>query len=73
MSGVLVYPGPASLVPSEAPKVLLSWGSGKDSAWSLRVLRQRSDVQVVGLLTTVNQAFEWVAMHAVRTELVRAG
>jgi diphthamide synthase (EF-2-diphthine--ammonia ligase) len=52
--------------------VLLSWSSGKDSAWALHVLRERSDVQVVGLLTTVNQAFERVAMHAVRTELVRA-
>ena len=72
VSAVFVYPGPASLAPSEAPKVLLSWSSGKDSAWSLHVLRQRSDLQVVGLLTTVNEAFERVAMHAVRTELVRA-
>ena len=26
---------------NERPKVLLSWSSGKDSAWALHVLRQR--------------------------------
>lgn len=52
-------------------KILLSWSSGKDSAWALHVLRQRSDVEVVGLFSTVNQEFERVAMHAVRNELVK--
>jgi len=52
-------------------RVLLSWSSGKDSAWALRVLRQRSDVEVVGLLTTINEQFDRVAMHAVRTNLLR--
>jgi uncharacterized protein (TIGR00290 family) len=51
-------------------KVLLSWSSGKDSAWALHILRQRADVEVVGLLTTFNEAFDRVAMHAVRRELV---
>lgn len=50
--------------------VLLSWSSGKDSAWALHVLRQDPDVEVVGLFTTVNQAFQRVAMHAVRVELL---
>ena len=36
-------------------KTLLSWSSGKDSAWALHVLRQQSEVEVVGLITTVNQ------------------
>jgi uncharacterized protein (TIGR00290 family) len=54
------------------PKALLAWSSGKDSAWSLHVLRERGEVEVVGLLTTINQAFDRVAMHAVRTELLRA-
>lgn len=54
------------------PKVLLSWSSGKDSAWALHVLRQRTDLEVVGLLTTLNEAFDRVAMHAVRRELVEA-
>jgi uncharacterized protein (TIGR00290 family) len=54
------------------PKVLLAWSSGKDSAWALHVLRERGDVEVVGLLTTFNEAFDRVAMHAVRRELVEA-
>jgi uncharacterized protein (TIGR00290 family) len=54
------------------PKVLLSWSSGKDSAWALHVLRLRGEVEVVGLVTTLNEAFGRVAMHGVRAELVRA-
>jgi uncharacterized protein (TIGR00290 family) len=54
------------------PKALLSWSSGKDSAWALYVLRQRNDVEVVGLVTTFNEAFGRVAMHGVRRELVEA-
>lgn len=50
-------------------KCLLSWSSGKDSAWALHALR-RADVPVVGLLTTINQAFDRVAMHAVRRSLL---
>ena len=52
-------------------KCLLSWSSGKDSAWALHALR-RADVPVVGLLTTINQAFDRVAMHAVRRSLLDA-
>jgi uncharacterized protein (TIGR00290 family) len=55
-----------------SPKVMLSWSSGKDSAWTLHLLRQRGDMEVVGLLTTFNEAFDRVAMHAVRRELVEA-
>ncbi len=51
-------------------RVLLSWSSGKDSAWALHLLRQQPDVEVVGLVTSFNQAFDRVAMHAVRRELV---
>ena len=54
------------------PKALLSWSSGKDSTWALHVMRQQADVEVVGLLTTFNDAFDRVAMHAVRSELVEA-
>jgi uncharacterized protein (TIGR00290 family) len=53
-------------------QVLLSWSSGKDSAWTLHVLGQQPDVEVVGLLTTFNEAAGRVAMHAVRRELVEA-
>lgn len=53
-------------------KILLSWSSGKDSAWSLHVLRQRGDVEVVGLLTTINTHFQRVAMHGTRHALLKA-
>ena len=52
-------------------RVLLAWSSGKDSAFTLHVLRSQG-VEVVGLLTTINEAFDRVAMHAVRLELLRA-
>jgi uncharacterized protein (TIGR00290 family) len=52
-------------------RILLSWSSGKDSSWALHMLRQQPDVDVVGLLTTINEQFDWVAMHAVRTDLLR--
>lgn len=51
-------------------RVLLSWSSGKDSAWTLHTLRQDPDVEVVGLLTSFNQAVDRVTMHAVRRQLV---
>jgi uncharacterized protein (TIGR00290 family) len=51
-------------------RILLSWSSGKDSAWSLHLLRQRNEYEVVGLLTTFNEEADRVAMHAVRRELV---
>jgi uncharacterized protein (TIGR00290 family) len=51
-------------------RILLSWSSGKDSAWSLHVLRQSAEYEVVGLLTTFNEVADRVAMHAVRRELV---
>jgi uncharacterized protein (TIGR00290 family) len=53
-------------------KTLVSWSSGKDSAWMVYVLRQRADVQVAGLLTTINDAAQRVAMHAVRREVLQA-
>ncbi len=50
--------------------ILLAWSSGKDSAWALHCLNQDPDVEVAGLLTTVNAEFDRVAMHAVRRELL---
>jgi uncharacterized protein (TIGR00290 family) len=55
-----------------SPRILLSWSSGKDSAWALHVLRQQPDLEVVGLLTTFNEEVDRIAMHAVRRELVEA-
>ena len=52
-------------------KTLLAWSSGKDSAWTLHVLRQQG-VEVGALLTTINEAADRVAMHGVRRELAQA-
>jgi uncharacterized protein (TIGR00290 family) len=52
--------------------VLLSWSSGKDSAWALHVLSRDPDIRVAALLTTFNHEADRVAMHAVRRSLVKA-
>jgi uncharacterized protein (TIGR00290 family) len=51
-------------------RVAVSWSSGKDSAWALHVLRQDPSVEVVALVTTLNEQFDRVAMHAVRHQLL---
>ena len=53
-------------------KILLSWSSGKDSAWTLHVLRRERIGEVAGLLTSVNEAAGRVSMHGVREEILRA-
>jgi uncharacterized protein (TIGR00290 family) len=55
---------------STRPPALLSWSSGKDSAYSLHVLRQQDQYEIVGLLTTVNSEFSRVSMHGVREEIL---
>jgi len=52
-------------------RTALSWSSGKDSAWALHCLRQNEDIELVELVTTMNQTHRRVAMHAVREQLVR--
>jgi uncharacterized protein (TIGR00290 family) len=52
-------------------KTLLSWSSGKDSAWTLYQLQQDKDIELVGLVTTVNETHQRVAMHAVRVALLK--
>ena len=53
-------------------QVLLSWSGGKDAAWTLHALRQRDDVDVVGLLTTITDGYERVAMQGIRVEVLHA-
>ncbi|HUY81254.1 MAG TPA: hypothetical protein VMU92_05985 [Acidobacteriaceae bacterium] len=53
-------------------KVLVSWSSGKDSAWALHVLRQAGEYEIAGLLTTMNAEFDRVAMHGTRREILEA-
>jgi len=59
-------------IPTFVSPVLVSWSSGKDSAWSLHLLRQNPNYQVAGLLTTLNAEFDRVAMHSTRREVLEA-
>ena len=54
------------------PKALLAWSSGKDSAWTLQVLRQAGNIDVVGLLTTIEKTARHVSMHETPEELLEA-
>ena len=56
----------------ERARAWLAWSSGKDSAWTLHVARERGELDVVALLTTVNRTHNRVAMHAVRESLLEA-
>jgi uncharacterized protein (TIGR00290 family) len=51
-------------------KILISWSSGKDSAWALQLLRRQEKYEIAGLITTLNSAFDRVAMHSTRRALV---
>jgi uncharacterized protein (TIGR00290 family) len=53
-------------------RTVLSWSSGKDSAWSLHLLRQNPEVKIEALVTTFNGETDRVAMHSVRRVLVEA-
>ncbi|MCD9004664.1 adenine nucleotide alpha hydrolase [Luteimonas sp. XNQY3] len=55
-----------------ATPVLLSWSGGKDAAWTLHVLRQRDDVDVVGLVTTITDDDARVSMQGIRVEVLHA-
>lgn len=57
---------------ANSKKAWLAWSSGKDSAWTLHVVRQAGEFDVVALLTTVNRTYSRVAMHAVRESLLEA-
>jgi uncharacterized protein (TIGR00290 family) len=52
-------------------RTLLSWSSGKDCAWALHVLRRDPGIEICGLFTSVNEAFERVSMHATRCDLLQ--
>jgi uncharacterized protein (TIGR00290 family) len=52
------------------PRTVVSWSSGKDSAFALREVRRAGNRDVVGLLTTLTKTFGRVSMHGVREELL---
>lgn len=51
---------------------LLSWSGGKDAAWALHVLRQRGEIEVVALLTTITAEFQRASMQGIRREVLDA-
>ncbi|HEX7962542.1 MAG TPA: ATP-binding protein [Terriglobales bacterium] len=54
-------------------KIMVSWSGGKDSAWMLHVIRrQLPQAEIAGLVTTLNECFDRIAMHGVRRELLEA-
>jgi len=53
-----------------AVKAFVSWSSGKDSAYALAEARRSGMAEIVGVLTTVNEAYDRVAMHGVRNSLL---
>ena len=53
-------------------KALISWSSGKDSAFALHEIRRAGEFEVVGALTTVTETFGRVSIHGVRQEILRA-
>ena len=55
-----------------AARAWMSWSTGKDSALALHRARQDPDLDVVGMLCTMNSEAGRVAMHSVRNELLLA-
>jgi uncharacterized protein (TIGR00290 family) len=53
-------------------RTLLSWSSGKDSAWALHLLRRDPEIELCGLFTTLNSEFDRVAMHGTRRTVLEA-
>lgn len=54
------------------PKALISWSSGKDSAWALHRARLAGEYEIAGALTTITENFDRVSMHGVRREVLDA-
>ncbi len=68
MSGATM---PATSVPGR-PKAVVSWSSGKDSAFALYEVRRAAQLDVIGLLTTITDRFQRVSMHGVRESVLEA-
>ncbi len=52
-------------------RTLLSWSSGKDSAWALHLIRQNPMIELLGLFTVINQRYNRVSMHGTRLEMLQ--
>jgi uncharacterized protein (TIGR00290 family) len=58
--------------PAHRPRAVVSWSSGKDAAYSLHEVRRAGELDVVGLLTTITEAYGRVSMHGVRETVLDA-
>jgi len=65
-------PGSVLQLKPSRPKALISWSSGKDSAFALHEISRSGEFDVVGALTTVTETFERVSIHGVRQEILLA-
>jgi uncharacterized protein (TIGR00290 family) len=72
ISHVGAAPGSAGHLNSSRPQALISWSSGKDSAFALHEVRRAGQYDVVGALTTVTETFGRVSIHGVRQEILLA-
>jgi uncharacterized protein (TIGR00290 family) len=52
------------------PPAFVSWSSGKDSAFALHEARRTGLADIVGVLTTINETYDRVAMHGVRAAVL---
>jgi uncharacterized protein (TIGR00290 family) len=57
---------------SPRSKALISWSSGKDSAFALHEARRAGEFEIVGALTTVTETFDRVSIHGVRRQILLA-
>jgi uncharacterized protein (TIGR00290 family) len=55
-------------VPGDA--AVVAWSTGKDAAFALEEVRRTGRYDIVGLLTTVTEAYSRVSMHGVRETLL---
>ena len=69
-TNIVVSPAGALACPGMPPKAFVSWSSGKDSAFALCEARRLGLAEIVGVVTTVNERYDRVAMHGVRSELL---
>lgn len=51
-------------------KAIMNWSGGKDSALALQAVQQADRLEIVGLLTTVNETYGRISMHGVRETLL---
>lgn len=55
-----------------ATPVLLAWSGGKDAAWTLHVLQQQGEFEVVGLLSTITREYDRISMQGIRRDILQA-